>query len=439
MHALRKLSRSRFALLPLLVLSAFLPYLDKEAGIRVENLLGAVLGSWAGAVILYSGRLNRSVFVLQAVTLGSLLLAVCITVLAGGAGEVKVSVGRIDHYLRPLSVVSIAGITVGRCAPEERDRVFLWCARILLFGLVCNTVVQVTSLFLDIEPFVGPFRPAPGGGLEHSVAEAAAQNGRLVGIFNQPLEHGAAYAAGLLVWIELWRRRALGTIPEVVGGTAILIGGVLGFSKVFLLGGIPFGMILFFSNGVRLRDLGRLAFALVTVVPTLSFSIANWRGAEGLALFFGSVLSSNTVVYAVSGGRLGVASSLGEEYLISRVMVAFRSSPITGIGLGAAQGLGDNEYLLSLAEGGLLLLTFIFLRQALVILPALPRIMHDPEARLLLGLGGVLVLGGMGGPVSGIPRCGTLLWVFISLMMLSVTDRSGTLRVRPLVGKVLST
>ena len=58
-----------------------------------------------------------------------------------------------------------------------------------------------------------------------------------------------------------------------------------------------------------------------------------------------------------------------------------------------------------------------------MLLPALRLIAREPEARLLLGLGIVLTLGALGGPVSGIPRCGTLLWVFISLGLLTVAER----------------
>jgi hypothetical protein len=410
-----------------------MPYLAKGLGIRVENLLGALLGLWAGAVVLVSGRLPSVLLPLQLVTLSSLLFVVCVTVLSDGFGNLKGTIGRIDHYLRPLTVLLLAGVTLGRCSPAVRDSVFLKCARILLSALFCNTLVQVASLFMDIEPYVGAFRPAVGGGMDMTVAESAAQNSRLMGIFNQPLEQGTVYAVGCLVWVELWRRRVLTIAPAVLSGTAIVVGGILGFSKVFLLGGLPFGGLLLLSNGVRLRDLVRVSVAIAVAAPIVSLSITYWQGAEGLFSLLEMIVNPATLAYAVSGGRLGVAKSLGEEYLISKVAIAFRSAPVTGVGLGAALGLGDNEYLLSLGEGGLLLLTLIVIRQVLVFVPALPRVTQDPEARLLLALGSVLVLGAMGGPVSGVPRCGTVLWVFIALLMINVSDRATPVRSRSLV------
>jgi len=421
---------SRAWLLPLLLVSAFLPYISKGAGIRVENLLGALAATWAGAVVLQRGRVRRAYAPLELLTAAILVVVVCSTVFsAGDATGLKSSIGRLDHYLRPLAVLLVADASLAHLDAENVDRLFVACGKLLLAALFLNTLVQFASLFFDIEPYVIAFRPSAGDATDMlTVAEMAAQNGRLVGIFNQPLEHGTAYAVGFLVWVELWRRRALSNITALGAGVGVFVGGVLALSKVFLLGGLPLGILLLLSGGVRLVMVLRVMLFAGLLVPALAWLLREWAGAESLLGLIGWLQDPKMLAYGLSGGRLGLAGSVGEEYLVLKTLRLFQQAPISGVGISGAGAIGDNEYLIALGEGGMVLLLLVLARQWLVVASSLRRWSTSPEARLLLSIGCVLIMGGMGGPVSGIPRCGTVLWVFIALLLPRVSSAESSRR-----------
>jgi len=105
-----------------------------------------------------------------------------------------------------------------------------------------------------------------------------------------------------------------------------------------------------------------------------------------------------------------------------QVQEAMRDSPLFGVGVGGEQGFFDNEYLMSLGEGGVLGLLLVVTRAAIVIRESLPAISYDANSRGLLALGVLVAGGSMGGPITGIPRCGTVIWVFVGLLLFMRTE-----------------
>jgi hypothetical protein len=290
------------------------------------------------------------------------------------------------------------------------------CAKVFFACIVVNTVIEVMSIFMNIEPLVASFRPSTGT-LGQTVAEAAAGNFRFVGIFNQPGEQGAAYAIALIIWVLLWNRRSLSTLQAAVTLLAILLGGALGISKVFLLGGVPVALILFLSFGVRVRDLrlGLIAAGLVTGVAV--WIMTYWKGADMITGLFRLMSNPQTLLYALSGGRFGGEASLSKEYLFVELASSFQASPLFGVGAAGVQGFFDNEYLMAVGEGGLVGLFFVAARPAVVIVESLRGLLYDPYARALCAMGVLLAGASMGGPISGIPRCGSLFWLFTGLLL----------------------
>lgn len=404
-------------ILPLMVLTAFMPYLSKGMGIRVENAAGAAVAFWAFLVILYRGRMSQSVLLLGIVS-AAIFLHIILATFFGVEGLVnlKRGLGRLDHYSRPISILLICEACLFGLSREEVEKVLVRCGYVLLACVAFNTVLQIMSVFTTIESYVQVFRPSTGG-LAMGVAEQAATNNRFVGLFNQPGEQGAVYAVAVIVWVLLWKRRALYGLVGTTSLFTIIIGGALGISKMFLIGGLPVAMLLALSLGIGSRDVA-VGATIVGVLGGGAFWIADkWRGAENMMALFWMLLRPQTTLYALSGGRVGGGAPVAEEEVFTQVASAVRDSPYFGLGVGGQQGFFDNEYLMALGEGGAVGLLLVVTRAALVIRESLPAIGYDTYSRGLMALGVMVAGGSMGGPITGIPRCGTVIWVFVGLLM----------------------
>lgn len=411
---------SRTSWIPvLLVVTAFLPYLSKDRGIRVENLVTAILAVWAGIIFLYQGKIQRVLFPALGLSVVIFFHIVAATALNGaGMADLKLALGRIDHYSRPLAVLLVCGVCLAGASRDTVLRVFVACGKVLLVCVTLNAAVQVATVFTTVDWIVTSFRPAAGAtGL--TVADMAAGNFRFVGIFNQPLEHGAVYAVAIIVWVRLWQGRFLPSWAALTSLIAIVVGGVLGISKVFLLGGIPAAVFLFFARGVRARDVAILGAAVIALVLVFSGVAVAWRGSGSISMLLSTGLSPRSLFYIVFGGRFGG----GQDYMLTSNLATdlwaiARQSPLFGVGAGQSFRVGDNEYLMGLVEGGILVLLLIVFRIVGFFVSAVRASLMNHNARALAALTGMVALGSMGGPISGIPRSGTVIWVFLTLLML---------------------
>ena len=413
--------------MPALVVSAFLPYLHKGTGLRVENALGAALAVVALCTLLVRARLERAL-VLPLILCTALFVQVVLATTLGENDPVylKSGIGRFDHYFRPVSVLLVAAVAFHGVGRDGRERALQQSLRVLLVGTSVNALLQLGTLTGSIGNLLDPFRPGTGPSLEVTVAELAALNNRFSGIFNQPVEHGLVYAVALLGCVYLWRRGGISPLALLVAVALLFVGGVLAFSKVFLLGGVPVAIVMALTQGgLRPKHLLGTLAAVAVLGAIAAVVLSRWEGAEAVFALGRMLADPERLLYALSGGRVG-NTEVGEEVLVQHMLTAFRQSPLFGVGTATGLLLQDNEYTMTLAECGLVGLLLLLGRAVAMLLPAAGARWRDPALPLFVAIIVVTVGGAMGGPVSGIPRSGTVLWVFYALTALVLAaPRSG--------------
>jgi hypothetical protein len=403
----------------LLCVSAFLPYMSKGLGIRVENLLGAGLALLACVIMLMRGRLTEGVVPPLVLSIALFLHVVAATLLGPfDASLLKAGLGRFDHYFRPVSVLLVAAVAFHDTTRVEREQALRRSIVALLTCVSLNTLVQIASVFTDVTGIIDPFMPDASQGW--TVASTAAANLRFTGIFNQPLEHGLVYSVALLTCVYAWRTGGVPRRLLLAGTAATFIGGVLALSKVFLLGGLPVSLLLVVAQGgIRRRQLLGAALGIAVTAAAARVVFSRWGGFQSVLHLVEMLGDPGTVLYAVSGGRVG-SSRMGEEYIVEHALAAYRASPLFGVGTASGATLQDNEYLMTLAECGLIGVGMLLLRLMSMAAPLRKLQRPTPAALLLVAIVLLALGGGMGGPVSGIPRSGTILWVFYAQAALIV-------------------
>lgn len=402
---------------PALAASAFLPYVAKGVGLRVENALGAGLAVLALATLSVRGRLARA-FVPPLLLSTALFGLVVVATVAwqNDPQYLKVGIGRFDHYFRPVSILLVAAVAFHGTDRAARERTLVHTIRALLIGTTFNTLLQIAmALGANVDWLLNPFRPGSSVYLDVSVAELSADNNRFTGVFNQPIEQGLVYALALLACVYAWRNGGLSRLELLLGAGLVFVGGVLGISKVFLLGGVPVAVALAVAQGgIRPRHiLGAIAAIAVTALGGwLVFS--RWSGGEQTLDLLKMLVDPERAMYAITGGRVSGAP-ISEELIISQMLIAFRQSPLFGVGTASGILLQDNEYVMTLAECGLAGIGLLLARLVAMTTPLIRASRRDPVTPLFVALILVTVGGAFGGPITGIPRSGTVLWTLYAV------------------------
>jgi hypothetical protein len=410
---------------PVLTLSSFLPYLHKGTGLRYENLIGAGLAVLALGGLLLRGRLQRVFLPTLLLSTALFALVVASTILGSNApGMLKTGIGRWDHYFRPVSILMIAAVAYHGATAEERERAFRYSIWVLLAGISINTLLQVGQVLTDVSAILDPFLPDASAGW--TVASMAAGNSRLTGLFNQPLEHGLVSGVALLACVYCWRNGGVHPLLLLVAVMLVFVGGLLALSKVFLLGAVPVALLLAIAQGgIRPRHVVGALAALATMAGAATLLFSRWAGAQSVYALLRMLGDPEMVLLAVSGGRLGYEGAANQEFIVAHALAAFHSSPLFGVGTASGATLQDNEYLMTLAECGLAGLLLLLARLAAMLLPLLGPGWRHPAAPFFVAIALMAAGGGMGGPVSGIPRSGTILWVFFAQLAMLLTVHGG--------------
>lgn len=402
--------------LPILfVISAFLPYWRKDLGLRGEQVFSYIVFIIACFYLIHRPYLDKRIQNISCIVCLLLIWIVLTTWLYPlPIRNFKIAFGRIDHYLRPMIILLPLAVFMTRGDNDYQKSMLEKTCLTLIFFLCLNSLIQIVSLFMSVENFLTPFRPLAGI-RGFTVAQSARSTGRFVGIFNQPLEHGTACAIGLLAWIYLLKRKKMNLPMQMVSFNLLIFGGFLAFSKVFFIAGIFVSLLLtiwyrlIFSRKQKILILS--AILLIALWPKIS---AVWQRSRSLKSYYLPDLEQ-TDLLAKYTGRFNKNGG----FIVRHFWRAIHEAPLTGIGL-AKRNYGDNAYVMTLAEGGLVGLGLLLLLFAKLFQYTHPYLKFSDEAKFLLILL-ILVLGAsMGGPIAGIPRCGTIVWVFIGLLLLNL-------------------
>ena len=320
----------------------------------------------------------------------------------------------LSAMLLPLALVLITWYWTLSAEPVLLIRAV---APLIVAAMCVNTVIELAQLSagkaaLGVLPRFWDAAPSVG-----SVAANAAENGRFTGIFDEPSEAGIAYGVALLCLIWLARRGVLRFPAVLLAAAALVTGGLLPVSKVFLLGALPVAAFTVLRGPARMQAalLAACAGAIAWLAGTAGLLPA-W--ASGAAVLAQLTHPGPSLAASYTAGRYGAGGTLSGP-----AGDVLRAAPLAGFGAGGLDVPYDSLWLEVLTVAGVF--GVILAAAALAMLAwrwlALHRFTELPERHLAAG---VLVLAA--GASLGIPsltanRAATLLWLVLGVL---VTARS---------------
>jgi hypothetical protein len=412
-------------LITVILLGVFGPYVFPAQKIRTEQI--AVYGSAMLLLLLnYRNWTPPRKWMLTVCGIWSLLGAagVLVTLTAHGGFEWKPLLAGIDHFLSAVALMFVIGSFLNRLVRSGRplQEEILLFGRMLVFLLSVNTVVELCQLVfgLTFSQHLAMFWDGRGYVMTDAIHNAVAVNslfiGRLTGIFNQPAEQGVAYGVGMILWAYRYAHAGSRTV-DYLTLSFLVIGGVLGVSKIFLLGSLPLVIVYIFYAQVSVRRLnsGRGIIGLICVICLcFAFGSSNeaqsWTGASRIRdLVIGSGFG---YLDTVTGGRF---QSEGNGSVQQMSLEVLSTSPIFGNGFGSVV-VYDNAYFYSLVVAGSVGLG-VYLLLLVILASPLWRVRSSPAERPRKVLYALLILflaaSGMGLPTLTSNRASTIIWIFL--------------------------
>jgi hypothetical protein len=318
----------------------------------------------------------------------------------------------LASYLLPVALMVLTWFWTLSADGTELIRAII---PVVIGAMVVNTAVSLAQLVtgnVAVLGFLPHFWDAPGS--FGSVAANAAENGRFTGIFNQPAEAGVAYGVALFCLIYLAQRQEIRAGTAVLCAAALITGGTLTVSKVFLLGAPPLAVMMTLRTPRgRIRVVAYCA-AAATLLWLLGGAhlLPPWpRGAATL----GRLLHpSGSLAAQYTAGRYGTGGSLG--MVVNDVLHA---SPWYGFGAGGLVSAYDSLWVQVLVLGGIagVILAVVVLLMLAFRLWCL-RDVTGPAEWNLAGAVFVLAIGAsLGLPSLTANRDATLLWLVLGILI----------------------
>jgi hypothetical protein len=392
-----------------LVLASFGPYV--VSGLRTEQFAVYGLLATIGFVQLMSTRLPS--LPPRAWTLLA-TWAVYVTIAAVvGVGEQPPSrwapgalLAAVDNFVAPLAVLLLVWSTV---APGTADRALRLAAKLIALSMAFNGVLAVGMTRVDMSGLLRPFWSGAEG---TATAERAALAGRFSGVFNQPAEAGIAYGIAALCAWYVWRERPRLLYPLLL---AIVAGGLLSVSKVFIFGGLPVVLWLLL-RGSRTRGTA-LFVGVAAILGVIQSGIAGqWTGADSLGRLLRPAEDQNLLTL-FTAGRFGQDSTLSGAF-----DQVWQVSPWFGFGIRGLMTPSDNAWLGAFIAAGVIGLA-AYTATLLTIFVIARREKTDAGRAFATGLVVVIIAGSMGLAALTANRVTTLIWLLIALVALGQSSR----------------
>ena len=393
------------------MVASFGPYLFRSAGLRIEHLVIYLSVPLFAASLATHARqipLRHPAVVAMALLLTAFAWTFATTAFGGYApASSNVRISSIENALQPILVSLIAFTAMHRRTAAEilatLDRVLILFMGIML----ANTVIAAASVVIDVSPLMRYFTRT-----DDATWFAAITGARLSGLFSQPAEQGAAISMALLAWAYRYRtgKRGFWAGPLVL--LVIVFGGIVGLSKIFIIGGSAlFVLYLGPTRVLRLvlapRNL--LVMAAFGVAAVVLFPEA-WRGMQLLQVWFRAD-SPLDLISSLSSGRFGSNA----DFFVQRAFAAtWNTSPVFGFGYGYS-ALLDNGFLEFFMQGGMVSLALY--AAILLFLAAYgfaSRSTNTPLGLFLVAITGLIIGGNIGIPVISINRFSPCLWIIIT-------------------------
>lgn len=356
---------NKLTLLFLILFSSFGPYVFIDYGIRLEHIVIYAILSYIFLANFSNIKNNivqyRNIYI-------PILLLIFIPIIGIFLSDNSINyfkvLSQFENYLQPFAIVSISLLALNGMDYERVLNVFHSILKLFVILMATHTVVSILiSFFPEFwlwKIFTGnqvaaSINQEDGSTIIYNASEVARYGGRISGIFTQLFEAGYAYSIALISWTYLIDRSIIKF--KYLFLLSILIGGILTYSKVFLvLGLISFILIL---NKKQIKQY--LVFAVG--VLTLAYLILNTYSMNESVnnvyinrLFDFDNITSSNIIQIFTSGRLSADSSI-----FAAIFDVLSNAPIFGYGYGYNGG-ADFALLEVMILGGIFgVLTYFYL------------------------------------------------------------------------------
>jgi hypothetical protein len=325
--------------LGVVMLACFGPYVI--GGLRTEQLVVYPLGLAAGlSLSLRSVDEVRRLLSLACVWAVYAIVATASAFIPpSAAGEWTSSslLSGLDNVWLPLAALSIGTwlATSSRDVARTLRLALSW-----LIGLMLVNTVAVGLQILGVS-----WRAWWSAmSVRVSVAENAEGNWRYSGLLNQPVESGFLYSLAIVAAILVIQRHWLLSVCLGV----LTLGAVSSVSKIFLLFGLPFAILLLVRRSARpWRAVGLIGAAVVVMtIVAMTGLFDSWSGAYQIRQIIPQ--SGGDWISSLSASRFGSGSTL-----LPVAEAVWATSPLIGIGAAGLAVSYDNGWIEAFIMAGL--------------------------------------------------------------------------------------
>lgn len=401
--------RGRFVV-AVLVLASFGPYV--AGGLRTEQF--AVYGLLATIGFVQIASLQVPPLPVRAWVLFGIWATYVTLAFASGLGAQTTRwpsgdlLAGADNVVGPLAVMLLVWSTV---TATTASRALEFAAKLIAVCMALNGLLAVVMTRVDLTPLLRPFWSGAEG---TATAENAAVLGRFGGVFNQPAEVGLAYGVAALCAWYVWRDRPRMLYPILL---AIVLGGLLSVSKVFILGGLPV-ILWLLLRGARTR--GTTVFvAFAAFLGLVQSGVAEqWTGLDRLGRLLRPDEDQNLL-------NLFTASRFGDDSTLTEVVdEVSTASPWFGVGIRGLETPYDNAWVEAFIVAGLFgVVAYTFAVLAMWVIAR--RDQDEVRRTFATGLVLVVLAGSLGLPALTVNRVATAVWLLVALVSLGQTTTAG--------------
>lgn len=308
--------------------------------------------------------------------------------------------GGVDNLALPLGAF-LVGAWLSLTAEEPRAIVRSAMAWTVALMLANSVAVGLQVLGVQWRAWWA------ASGAEVTVAQNAEGNFRYSGLLNQPAEAGFLYSLALVLAIVLLRRRPLLLVGAVI---VLFLGAICSVSKIFILFGAPFAVVVYvWGSPRRRRDLMLIAaVAVVGAAVIASGGLNGWSGTYQLRHIMPS--GGGSLVSSLTAYRFGEGSTLLPVF-----RAVWHANPIIGIGIGGLAVPYDNGWMEAFISAGLCG-TILY---TVVLVVAGRHWWSMPKGHLnrtIVGIVALLaLLASTGFPALTANRCATVVWLLLGI------------------------
>ncbi len=398
----------------LLLIGAFGPYLFPSLGIRLDQFLVYIVFLY----LLFSGELKLPK---DSTTLAIffLLFVIFLFPFINSINPINVIsnsllIAQIENYIQPI-VLFITFYSLLPSKQDEIERIFKNGLELILWMLVFNTML---SMYIFLNPETSVIKLFGGSKILESLNPIAAEltlaelnltTGKFSGVFNQTFLVGFIYSLGLLIWGYLYKNKKEHNLKKIFFMIIILLGGIMSFSKVFIVIGIP--MFLIFLGIKRSLVLFISLFFLLIAFLIYDNSILEIINDYKAIPYFTRLIvgiTSGNILDTFTSSRLDLSSPIFQD-----IVSILSTNPLFGLGYGSIETSDLSFYEIVSLGGFMGLLAYLLLM--LVLLAPIYNLLTLRDKYFYALFIFLTFIASLGGPIFTANRVSIIIWFIILL------------------------